>query len=422
MSPLKRKEDFLIKSVFVLLVFLIPSQLAYHFWPQWAFIFGIRIDYFSPTLYLTDILIALLLLATVLESFLTKKTQLFKELVEYRNLIVIVVVFIFINIFFSLSPILALYKWVKLLEFSFLACFIAFYKKLDFKSWFLKPILYSSIVFSTIGVLQFIKGSTLGVPFIFFGERSFSTQTPGIALVSFLGRDYLRSYSTFPHPNALAGFLGIVLIFLLFFKDKVSKRLFILTGALGLSCLLFTFSLGTSLSLFFIGSIYLIFRNRNFKKISFIVSLAVFSLSLLFLFLSRPLLSSFSLSAHVAERLYLDRVAFDLIKSRPLFGIGLGNYIVGLNTLRLGVSSWLLQPVHNIFLLIFSETGITGLLMFYFLITKAFLKGKIVFVVCLLFMVLTGFADHYWITLQQDLIMLTAIIGFSLRKNWGILW
>ena len=71
MNDLNKKlllfEDFF----FVLLIFLIPSQLAYHFWPNWAFVGGVRVDYFAPTIYLTDILIVVILALFVLRTVIT---------------------------------------------------------------------------------------------------------------------------------------------------------------------------------------------------------------------------------------------------------------------------------------------------------------------------------------------------------------
>ena len=43
-----------------LFVFLIPTQLALHFWLPGSFVFGIRVDYLAPSIYLTDILFVLI--------------------------------------------------------------------------------------------------------------------------------------------------------------------------------------------------------------------------------------------------------------------------------------------------------------------------------------------------------------------------
>src|SRR5438105_4334390 len=43
-----------------LLLFLLPTQLGKHFWPEFSFVQGLRIDYLSPTLYVTDMLVGIL--------------------------------------------------------------------------------------------------------------------------------------------------------------------------------------------------------------------------------------------------------------------------------------------------------------------------------------------------------------------------
>ena len=45
------------RILFFLLLLLLPVQLGRHFWPEFALVFGIRIDYLSPTIYLTDLLV-----------------------------------------------------------------------------------------------------------------------------------------------------------------------------------------------------------------------------------------------------------------------------------------------------------------------------------------------------------------------------
>ncbi len=54
--------------LFSLLLVFLPTQLGYHVWPDWALVLGRRIDYISPTLYATDILIVLLLVSWCIEK------------------------------------------------------------------------------------------------------------------------------------------------------------------------------------------------------------------------------------------------------------------------------------------------------------------------------------------------------------------
>src|ERR1035437_8081006 len=48
------------KLFFYLLILFLPTQLGKHFWPNSSFVYGLRLDYLSPTLYFTDILILLI--------------------------------------------------------------------------------------------------------------------------------------------------------------------------------------------------------------------------------------------------------------------------------------------------------------------------------------------------------------------------
>ena len=87
-----------------LLLLLLPSQLAYHFWPSWSLVHGIRVDYLSPTLYLTDLII--------LALFLISRFRIRVPLPH--------IAFATLNILISYSPNIAIYNWLRLLEFYWL--------------------------------------------------------------------------------------------------------------------------------------------------------------------------------------------------------------------------------------------------------------------------------------------------------------
>ncbi|KKS80681.1 MAG: hypothetical protein UV56_C0012G0001, partial [Candidatus Woesebacteria bacterium GW2011_GWC1_43_10b] len=56
-------------KIFRVLLFLLPLQIGKHFWPDWSLVFGIRVDYLSPVIYLTDILVLTLLLVWLGQNF-----------------------------------------------------------------------------------------------------------------------------------------------------------------------------------------------------------------------------------------------------------------------------------------------------------------------------------------------------------------
>src|SRR5687767_12118252 len=49
-------------GIFFSFLLFLPTQLGIHFWPDFSSIFGIRVDYLSPTIYLTDLLVFFLIL------------------------------------------------------------------------------------------------------------------------------------------------------------------------------------------------------------------------------------------------------------------------------------------------------------------------------------------------------------------------
>jgi len=270
----------------------------------------------------------------------------------------------------------------------------------------------SLVFFSLIGIDQFLIGHTVGGLLYWLGERSFTLSTPGIALNSLLGRQVLRAYSTFPHPNALAGYIGVSLITLYlagFFNNNRKKivGLFII-----LSCFLLTFSLtaffaaGLIVTLLFIKNKYLL------NKFVFCVLSLVIILSLITPIVSERILSGVSFDKNIFERVNLSIISGKISSQNFWSGTGLGTFTVAMTKVRPTLTtSWLLQPVHNIFLLSFSEVGIFGLLLLVFYLYRS-VK---IFPLVVLFVVITGFFDHYWLDSQQNLLLL-ALISVRIRQ------
>ncbi len=76
-----------------------------------------------------------------------------------------------------------------------------------------------------------------------------------------------------------------------------------------------------------------------------------------------------------------------------------------------------LQPVHNIFLLVAAEAGLVGLLIFLWFLTLTFRKqlgvGNWGLITSLLVILVLGMTDHYWLTLQQNQLLLAIVLGLS---------
>jgi O-antigen ligase len=88
------------------------------------------------------------------------------------------------------------------------------------------------------------------------------------------------------------------------------------------------------------------------------------------------------------------------------------------------LANWQYQPVHNVFLLIWSELGIIGLVLFILFLWKVFRAnntvprlpadeagGTPVFKAILLGLTIIMFFDHYFWDIQQGQIILWMILG-----------
>lgn len=397
-----------------MLLFLLPTQLALHIWPSWSFVYGIRVDFLSVSIYLTDVLVCTLFIV----DFLNRKIFLnfFKQ---NRIVLAFFIAIVILNSIFSVSPQLTLYRWFKVLEYIFLGTYFAKTQELNL-GIITKTLFYSSGIFSLIGIIQFFKSSTIGGVFYLLGERTFGMGTPGIALVSLGGAEHLRAYSTFSHPNSLAGYLGAILVFAILSKKLKINTYNLISLFVILICLVLTFSVSAYIGIFFVFAFYLF--SREWKISSRLVTptfyLFVFGSLLLPIFSERIMGVFPYFGQNVEQRLDLAYMSGQIISSGFVLGKGLGTFIVNIPGLK-GIYSysWLLQPVHNIFLLVLSETGIGGLMIFLFLIHKSLLSvltnKRLYLLLPILFILFTGLFDHYSLTLQQNVLLFSIFMGLA---------
>lgn len=78
----------------------------------------------------------------------------------------------------------------------------------------------------------------------------------------------------------------------------------------------------------------------------------------------------------IVDRMKLNQVAVNMIGARPLLGVGINTFVDVLKKYdTTGVTYFLHEPVHNVFLLVAAETGLVGLGLFLLLILIAFREG-----------------------------------------------
>jgi len=388
------------QKLFLLLVLLLPIQLGRHFWPEWSYVMGLRVDYLSPTIYLTDILVFLIFGIWGLEKIFNFQFSIFKPRISKLLFPFFVFIFLLANCFFAQNQGAAVYRLVKIGEFSLLGFYVA---KNNYGLRIANyGLILAAIYSSLLAIAQFIKQSSVGGIFWWLGERSFNAGTPGIAKTDFFGHLLLRPYATFPHPNVLAGFVLVTFILSAPFVYQKNKLLFAFYFFLSA----FTIFISFSQAAWLVGLAFGLWTLRNLKINKWLKRLVWGGA--IFLFKEE----SFS------QRLELVKISFQLIKQNPLLGVGLNNFIVNLPKFQQGQILWL-QPVHNIYLLVAAETGIIGLLIFLWSLFLTFKKLLYPYTPILLYsyisILLLGFFDHYWLTLQQTQLLFAIILGLI----WG---
>jgi len=421
------------KTLFYIFLFLIPFQIRTTIWGppaggEWGSVF----------LYLTDLLlIGFLFFGFINKRILFKKTD--------------ILLFLFlalsgISIFASSDSGAGIYRFIKLLEFVLLYIYI---KNNPEKFW--RPakingvsvLLVSGVFQAILATAQFFKQSSLGLKFIEAGK--YFPGAPGVATFLMGDDKVMRAYGSFLHPNVLAGFLllAIFCFYALWIKNRI-KPIFMIGFFVLVFGLFVTFSRESIFTFLFISFVFLLARFFQLRRLEhteerllagkklMILALffVVFSLvsSLILLPQVKTRFFGFSLKEEAVDlRFFYNKMAIQIIKEKPVLGIGIGNFVnyshnypaflraaakmAGTDNEMIPI--WIFQPVHNIYLLIASEIGIFGLLFFVlFILIKVFksikpIKPKELFDVIgpmpFLFIafLIIGLSDHYFWTLQS---------------------
>jgi O-antigen ligase len=318
-----------------------------------------------------------------------------------------------------------------------------------------KAIFASGVFQAILAIAQFYKQSSLGLKFIEAG--SYAPGEAGVATFISGTEKVMRAYGSFPHPNVLAAFL-LLAIFCFYalwlsnsFKNKKSQLLYVICYMLHVFALFLTFSRGTILVFVFVSFAFFIFRFFQLRtfyhtderlamgKRMMILALFFVIFSVISALLVLPYFKTRFIKISLEEeaidlRFFYNKMAVEMIKEKPFLGIGMGNfanysrefpaYIRAANKIYNSggftgkeIPEWLYQPAHNIYLLIASEIGIFGALIFIVFLLIRFsrnirpikpkelsvLVGPMIFL--FVGFLILGLNDHYFWTLQSGEIM-----------------
>jgi O-antigen ligase len=401
----------------------------------------------SVFLYLTDLLlIGFLFFAIINKRISFKKTGI---------LLYLFLALAGISLFVSTDLGNSIFRLIKLLEFVLLYIYVSKNAHI-FKN--LYNVLIASAVFQAIlAIVQFYKQSSLGLKFIEAGQ--YLPGAPGVATFISGNEKIMRAYGSFPHPNVLAVFLLLAIFCFYTIWIKGAKNPWLLVTSYGLLVfgLFLTFSRGAILVFLFISFIFLLtrfFQLRQLyhteerllagKKLMILASFFVFfSLisGLIVLPYFKTRFTKISLEEEAIDlRFFYNKMAISMIKDKPLLGIGIGNFVNFSHNyqafLRAAaklaasggftggkIPDWVYQPAHNLYLLIASEIGILGALIFLIFLFKKFIYGfsqifKNLNEINPLFFLFVGFlilalSDHLFWTLQSGGIIFWLAIGLT---------
>ncbi len=407
-------ENFLISS----LIFLIPSNLALHFFESQSHIQGVKVDYLIPKLYLTD-LVVIALFTVWLYRHRNKLIPKIKSVSQPPILYTLYSILLVTSSFLSPRPIAAFYTL-----FTYFKLFLLYlYLKSNLKTNNItKPLSLAIIFQSLIAIIQWIQQKSI-IGYLFLGETTLKA-AGNIAKTSFRGQVKYLPYGTTAHPNVLAGFIAISLIILLILKGRSLKGtsfykysiLYTLYSILPLTALLLTQSL-TAISALVIG-LTLFILTPLIKKLSplsirtitiIIISLAITSALILY--------PNFQDHPSIDRRVQLTQISLKIIQAHPILGTGPGNFTALMPNYGeiSGTTTRFLQPVHNIYLLFISETGLITTALLLYLIwqsAKKFRISNFEFRIPFILLLFIGLFDHYPFTLQtgQLLLIFTLIL------------
>ncbi len=376
------------RSAMYLLAFLISFQTRLILRP--GELAGGYFEYATTSLYAADIAVALLVLAIIaLLAIKAGKNAFWNLKFKGRNtLLFFAGLFIFssfISIFAANDKWLSLFRFGWFIEGVFLFLLIVFLNYNILKFFFFLGL--GLFVQAGIAVWQFIAQSDFSLKWL--GMALHKAEELGVSVIEIsnpgeLPERWLRAYGALPHPNILGAAMALAALFCLYFllgrcpAGRIAKYAPIGALTVFFIALLASFSrsawLGFTAGFAAIFCAVMIARNLPKRKVmletTLILGLIFFAFFSLYsdLVLTRIKGKGRLEDRSISERVSSSKEAWEIIKSRPFFGVGEGNYALArMEKLEPELSKprvWDFEPVHNTFLLIWAEMGILGLTAF----------------------------------------------------------
>lgn len=341
------------------------------------YIRGIFIDIYSPVIFLNYILVIIL-------------TFLFIRLLKKQDYLLVLsfVILFSVNILFSSNQLFSTIYFLKIFFYiPFTLILIRSKAKINYNL-----VVALNFIYIFILILQFITRTNF-FPFFPFGFYSYKGVGSNLDFINLFGTKVVSPLGNFPHSNVFAAFLSFLNIFHL----KKSSPLFFVN-------ILLVTILGSFSALLFNSLLFLFFSNqavyRGYEKVIFYVYLS--SLVIFFFFFQFK-------SVSVIERLNQLKISSYLFLKHPFFGTGASTFVYSItNFEEFKKRIYVLQPVHNIFILFLVEYGFFGIAYIIFLAKRY--KKYLRVTIFLLFILVFGIFDHFFMSINQGLLLVSLTI------------
>ena len=168
---------------------------------------------------------------------------------------------------------------------------------------------------------------------------------------------------------------------------------------------------------------------RKKKRLIFAAGLII----ILAFVITKPNLYSFFIKSLNDRSVYVN-ISRETIWNNPILGIGSGQFVISMENMPVIKENWMLEPVHNVFLLVWSELGTVGLFLLSLFIFYVFknissqkkcsawnilwdrrgIQSELVktFQAILIGLLFIMFFDHYLWDIQQGSFLFWITLGF----------
>ncbi|MGD0976950.1 MAG: O-antigen ligase family protein [Minisyncoccia bacterium] len=426
-SGISKIERFL----FYIFLFCIPFQTRIIL-SQWTRPFN---EWTASFLYLTDILLAAVLILWAIRWFLKKKKDgrvydimIYHKLPIWGWMLLGFFVVSTISIFRAGIVGLAIFRLIKLGELILLFLYIRASAGKIFKLKTAAAVITVSGFFqAVVAIIQYAKQGSMGLKIL--GESQIGVDVYNVAVfIASNGVKYMRAYGTTPHPNVLAAWLALALFTFYFWYSSWAGSARATPARAGVTLaiyvvilfgFLFTFS-RTMIGLWGLTALAAFIFLKNYRKRFNPVILTTLAVGVIFCIFFWPQVRSRILISGdeeaVTQRILYNEIAGGVTKTNPLLGVGIGQSVVDLMHRFRYYPQYFYQPTHNIYLLISSETGFLGLIFFLLFIFFLFWEkiglktdgrrrarppAAIYPLLIVSYFLLSGLFDHFLWTLQQ---------------------